>query len=157
MILERFERGGLTAPMTTPPRVVKLGISQERQFPRMRSQAHDVEDVIKISVEEKKRAKPINEDKKVEQRNDEKKSPISKKLKVRKRRPTRMAVHVEFPRRSHGKKKGPRNRHPRRRKTKGKRKGTKVLRMEFKAYIVGTKGSRLNEIFEKAGRYIFSL
>ena len=32
---------------------------------------------------------------------------------------------VEFPIISHGKKKGPRNRHPRYRKTKGKRKGTK--------------------------------
>ena len=64
---------------------------------------------------------------------------------------------VEFPRISHGKKKGPRSRHMRHRKTKGKRKGTKVLGMEFKAYIVGTKGSRLNEIFEKAGRYRFSL
>ena len=35
------------------------------------------------------------------------------------------AVHVEFPRRSQGKKKGPRNRHPRLRKTKGNGKGTK--------------------------------
>ena len=64
---------------------------------------------------------------------------------------------MEFPIRSHRKKKGPRNRHPRRRKTKGERKGMKVLGMEFKAYIVGTKGSRLNEIFEKAEGYRFSL
>ena len=78
-------------------------------------------------------------------------------MRNRKRRSTRMAVRVDFPRRSHGKEKGLRNRHPRRRKTKGKRKGTKVLEMEFKACIVGTKGSRLNEIFEKAGGYRFSL
>ena len=64
-----------------------------------------------------------------------------------------LIVHVEFPRRSHGKEKGPRNRHPRCRKTKG----MKVLGMEFKACIVGMKGSRLNEIFEKAGGYRFSL
>ena len=68
-----------------------------------------------------------------------------------------MAVRMEFPRRSHGKKKGPRNEHPRHRKTKGKRKGTKVLGMEFKACIVCTKGYRLNEMFEKAGGYRFSL
>ena len=68
-----------------------------------------------------------------------------------------MAVRMEFPRRSHRRKKGSRNRHPRRRKTKRKRKGTKVLGMEFKACIVCMKGSRLNEPFEKAGRYKFSL
>ena len=78
-------------------------------------------------------------------------------MRNRKRRPTRMAVRVEFPRRSHGKKKGPRNKHPIRRKTKQKRKGMKVLRMEFKACIVGMKGLRLNEIFEKARGYRFSL
>ena len=72
--------------MTTLPRVVKLGISQVRQFPRMRSQAQDVEDVIKVSAEEKKKAEPITEDKKAERRNDEKKSPARKKVKMRKRR-----------------------------------------------------------------------
>ena len=49
--------------MTTPPRVVKLGTSQVRQPPRMRSQAQDVEDVIKVSAEEKKKDEPIIEDK----------------------------------------------------------------------------------------------
>ena len=72
--------------MTTPPRVVKLGISQVRQFPRMRIQAQDVEDVIKISAEEKKKAELITEDKKAERRNDEKKSPARKKVKMRKRK-----------------------------------------------------------------------
>ena len=52
----------------------------------MRSQARDVEDVIKISVEEKKKAEPITEDKKAERRNDQKKSPARKKVKMRKRK-----------------------------------------------------------------------
>ena len=70
--------------MMTPPRVVKLGISQVRQFPRMRNQAQDVEDVIKISAKEKKKAEPIIEDKKAEQKNDKKKSPVRKKVKMKK-------------------------------------------------------------------------
>ena len=78
-------------------------------------------------------------------------------MRNRKRKPTWMAVHVDFPRRSHERKKGPRNRHLKCRKTKGRRKGTKVLGMEFKACIVCMKGSRLNEMFEKAGGYRFSL
>ena len=48
--------------MTTPPRVVKLGTSQVRQLPRMKSQAQDVEYVIKVSAKEKKKAEPITED-----------------------------------------------------------------------------------------------
>ena len=72
--------------MTTPPRVVKLGTSQVRQPPRMKSQAQDVEDVIKVSTKEKKKYKPITEDKKIEQNNDEKKSPARKKVKMRRRR-----------------------------------------------------------------------
>ena len=72
--------------MTTPPRVVKLGTSQVRQLPRMRSQAQDVEDVIKVSAKEKKKDDPITEDKKAEQRNDEKKSLARKKVKMRKRK-----------------------------------------------------------------------
>ena len=72
--------------MTTPPRVVKLGISQVRQFPRLRNQAQDVEDVIKVSANEKKKYDPIIEDKKAERRNDEKKSPARKKVKMRKRK-----------------------------------------------------------------------
>ena len=71
--------------MTTLPRVMKLGISQVRQFPRLRNQAQDVEYVIKISAKEKKNAEPITEDKKVEQKNDENKSPVRKKVKMRKR------------------------------------------------------------------------
>ena len=72
--------------MATLPRVVKIGTSQVRQPPRMRSQVQDVEHVIKFSAEEKKKEEPITEDKKAEQRNDEKKSPARKKVKMRKRR-----------------------------------------------------------------------
>ena len=50
----------------------------------MRSKAQDVEDIIKISAEEKKKAEPITEDKKAKQQNDEKKSPTRKKVKMRK-------------------------------------------------------------------------
>ena len=52
----------------------------------MKSQAQDVEDFIKVSAKEKKKAEPITEDKKAEWRNDEKKSPARKKVKMRKRR-----------------------------------------------------------------------
>ena len=71
--------------MTTPPRVVKLGTSQVRQLLRMKSQAPEVEVVTKVSAKEKKNAEPITEDKKAEQKNDEKKSPTRKKVKMRKR------------------------------------------------------------------------
>ena len=71
--------------MTTLPKVVKLGTSQVRQLPRMRIQAQDVEDVIKVSAAKKKKDKPITEDKKEEKKNDEKKSPARKKVKMRKR------------------------------------------------------------------------
>ena len=50
----------------------------------MKSQAQDVEDVIKASVKENKKAEPITEDKKAVQGNDEKKSPARKKVKMRK-------------------------------------------------------------------------
>ena len=70
--------------MMTPPKVVKLGASQVRQPPRTKNQAQDVEDVIKSSAEKKN--EPITEDKKAEQRNDEKKSPARKKVKMRKRK-----------------------------------------------------------------------
>ena len=103
-IVKRFQSGGLVSAMMTPPKGVKIGTSQVRQMPRMRSQAQIVEESILEQIKRKRR-----------------------KVKVRKikRRTTRMAEHVEFPRRSHGKKKGPRNRHPRLRKTKGNGKGTK--------------------------------
>ena len=65
-MLRHFDPGGHMSAMTTPPRVVKLGTSQVRQFPRMRSQAQDVEDFIKVSAEEKKKSEPITEDKKAE-------------------------------------------------------------------------------------------
>ena len=111
--------------MTTLPKGVKIGTSQVRQLPRMRIQSQDVEYFIKVFAAEKQKDEPITEDKKTEQKNDEKKSPARKKVKMRKRRTTWMAERVEFPRRSHGKKKGPRNRHLRPRKTKGTGKGMK--------------------------------
>ena len=72
--------------MTPPPKVVKLGASQVRQMPRMRSHVQNVEDVIKVFATEKQKDKPITEDKKAEQTNDEKKSRARKKVKMRKRR-----------------------------------------------------------------------
>ena len=65
-MLRHFDPSGRMSSMTTQPRVVKLGISQERQFPRMRIQEQDVEDVIKISAKEKKKSEPITEDRKAE-------------------------------------------------------------------------------------------
>ena len=50
----------------------------------MKSQAQDVEDVIKVSAKEKKKVELITEDKKAEQKNDEKKSLARKKVKMRK-------------------------------------------------------------------------
>ena len=85
-MLRRFDPGGRVFAMTTPPRVVKLGISQVRQFPRMKNQAQDVEDVIKISAKEKNKSEPITEDKKAERKNDENKSPTRKKVQMRKRK-----------------------------------------------------------------------
>ena len=60
----------------------------------MRSQAQDVEYVIKFSAEEKKKDEPITEDKKVERWNDEKKSPARKKLKMRKRKQWEKAANL---------------------------------------------------------------
>ena len=71
--------------MMTPPKVVKLETSQGRQPLGMRSQAPEVEFVTKVSAKEKKNAEPITEDKKAEQKN-EKKSPVRKKVKIRKRK-----------------------------------------------------------------------
>ena len=53
----------------------------------MRSQAQNVEYVIKVPAEEKKKYEPITEDNKAEQRNNEKKSPARKKVKMRKGKP----------------------------------------------------------------------
>ena len=72
--------------MTTPPRVAKLSTSQVRQPPRMKSQAQEVEVVTKVSAKEKKNAELITKDKKAEQKNDEKKSPARRKVKMRKRK-----------------------------------------------------------------------
>ena len=86
-------------------------------------------------------------------------------MRKRKRMTTQMAERVEFPRRSHGNKKGPRNKRTRPRKTKGTGKGTKQKSsMQTKAcsrngihglYSFRIEGSRLKEMFEKDGRYIF--
>ena len=83
-IVRRFQSGGLHSTMITPPKVVKLGTSQVRQPPRMQIQAQDVEDVIKVLAIEKQKDELITEDKKAEQKNDEKKSPARKKVKMKK-------------------------------------------------------------------------
>ena len=88
-IVRRFQSGGLQSAMMMPPKVVKLGTSQVRQPPRMRSQVQDVEDVIKVLAAEKQKDEPITEDKKAEQKNDEKKSPARKKVKMKKKKATR--------------------------------------------------------------------
>ena len=93
-IVQRFQCGGLVSAMMTLPRVSKVGTSQVRQPPRMRIQAQDVEDVIKISANEKKKDEPITEDKKAEQKNDEKKSPVRKKVKRKKRKQREKAVDI---------------------------------------------------------------
>ena len=72
--------------MTTPPKGVKLETAQVRQLLRMKSQAPEVEVVTKVSAKEKKNVEPITEDKKAEQKNDEKKSPARRKVKMRKRK-----------------------------------------------------------------------
>ena len=72
--------------MTLPPKGVTPSSSQVRQLPRMRSQAQDVEDIIKVFAAEKQKDEPITEDKKTQKKNDEKKSTARKKVKMRKRR-----------------------------------------------------------------------
>ena len=72
--------------MMTSPRVVKLSTTQSRQPLRMKSQVPEVEFVTKVSAKEKKKVEPITEDKKAEQKNDEKKSPARRKVKLRKRK-----------------------------------------------------------------------
>ena len=52
----------------------------------MKSQVSELEVVTKVSAKEKKKAEPITEDMKAEQKNDEKKSPARKKVKMRKRK-----------------------------------------------------------------------
>ena len=84
-MLKHFDPDGRRSAMTTSPRVVKLGTSQVRQLLRMKIQAPKVEVVTKVSAKEKKNAEPITEDKKAEQKNG-KKSPVRKKVKIRKRK-----------------------------------------------------------------------
>ena len=60
----------------------------------MRIQLQDVEDVIKVSAKEKKKDGSITEDKKAKQKNDEKKSPTRKKVKMRKRRQREKAADL---------------------------------------------------------------
>ena len=85
-MLRRFDPGGRRSAMTTSPRVVKISTAQVRQWLRMKSQVPEVEVVTKVSAKEKKNTEPITEDKKAEQKNDEKKSPTRKKVKMKKRR-----------------------------------------------------------------------
>ena len=72
--------------MATTPKVVKLDASQVRKPPWMKSPVRDVEGVIKSSAQEKKKDEPTTEDKKAERKNGEKKSPVGKKVKIRKRK-----------------------------------------------------------------------
>ena len=85
-MLRHFDPGGRRSTMTTSPRVVKLSTTQVRQPLRMKSQVPEVEVVTKVSAKEKKNTEPITEDKKAEQKNDEKKSPARRKVKMRKRK-----------------------------------------------------------------------
>ena len=96
-IVQRFQHGGLASVMTTLPKVVKLGKSQVRQPPRMRSQVPDVEDVIKFFAADTKKDELTTEDKKTEQKNDEKKFTGRKKVKMRSKREGLLTVRVEFP------------------------------------------------------------
>ena len=122
----------------------------------------DVEDVIKVFAAEKQEDEKSTEYKKAKSKPDKKKPTGRKKVKMRSKKEGLLTVCVEFPRISHGKKKGPRNRHPRHRKTKEKGKGTKhKFSMQTNAcsrngiqglYSSRKDGSRLNEMFEKDGR-----
>ena len=71
-IVQRFEHGGHASAMTMLSRVAKVGTSQVRQLPRMRSQTQDVEDVIKVFAAEKQNDEKITEDKKIEMKKSEK-------------------------------------------------------------------------------------
>ena len=84
--MRRFDPGDRRSAMTTSPRDEKLSTAQVRQSLRMKSQAPEVEVVTKVSAKEKKNAEPITEDKKAEQKTDEKKSPATRKVKIRKRK-----------------------------------------------------------------------
>ena len=85
-MLRRFDPSGRRSAMTTLPKIVKLGTSLVRKPLRMKSQVLEVEVVTKVFAKEKKNSEPITEDKKAEQKNDEKKSPTRKKVKMRKRK-----------------------------------------------------------------------
>ena len=62
----------------------------------MKSQALEVEVVTKVSAKEKKNAEPITEDKKAEQKNDEKRSPTRRKVKMRKRKQQEKAADLSY-------------------------------------------------------------
>ena len=72
--------------MTTPPKVVKLETLKIKKPPWRKSPVRDAEGVIKSSAQEKKKNEPTTEDKKAEQKTDEKKSPATRKVKIRKRK-----------------------------------------------------------------------
>ena len=72
--------------MMTPPKVVKLEALKIKNPPWRKSPVRDAEGVIKSSAQEKKKDEPTTEDKKAERKNGEKKSPIRKKVKIRKRK-----------------------------------------------------------------------
>ena len=78
--------GDRRSAMTTSPRVVKLSTAQVRQSLGTKSQTPEVEVVTNASAKMKKNAEPTTEDKKAEQKTDEKKSPATRKVKIRKRK-----------------------------------------------------------------------
>ena len=129
----------------------------------------------------KKTDEPITEDKKAEQRNDEKKSPTKKKVKMRKIRQqdkeADLSHHlreeqeiVEAKKRKYEDHRQHEylERFAEKNSEKGKQTNKQNFRMQTEAcsqngihglYSFRIEGSRLNEMFEKAGRYrfIFSL
>ena len=138
----------------------------------------DVEDVIKVSAEEKKKADPITEDKKAEQRNDEKKSPTRKRVKMRKRKQWekeddlshQLRVEQEVPKVNNENMRNPQRKYLERVAEKKIERENKPSKQNFKMqtkacsrsgihglYLFHIEGSRMNEMFEKAGRYKFSL
>ena len=175
-----FDPGGCMSAMTTPPRVVKLGTSQVRQPLRMNIQAPKLEVVTKVSAKEKKNAEPITEDKKAEQKNHEKKSPVRWKVKMRKRKQREKVADLSDQLRKAPNIAEERNKNlmirgsmgtwstSKRREVEGDNKPSSrsnSWRQEKACSRNGIhglplfhiRGSRLNEMFERAGRYRFSL
>ena len=174
-IVRWFQHSGLVSTMMMPPKVVKLGASQVRQMPRLTAQ--DVEDVIKVFAAEKQKDEPITEDKKAEQKNDEKKSPTRKKVKMRKtwqqEKEDDLSHHLREKQEIAEEKKQKYEDHRKHenlerfveeKSERGKQTNKQNFKMQTKAcsqngihglYTFRMEGSRLTEMFENAGRYRF--